>query len=1554
MKKRLSKSLVSLALAFLFVFSAASGIFPTDTVAKAANIFCNVRFTKPAICCDVGETIDLTKCGVQFTADTTVVTSGISWTNNGAAVTSFKPSAAGTYTLVAKSGSRTKNIYVVAKNPSDTEYVLYFNDFNSAEGIRTIEKTDGSYWGTSGGVLYMDASQGEENAVRVLFPEFLEEFGDMNVSSSVRLTSTVNSSRWGSIITRVQNDNYPYIQGRVHSDISASNGLEIIERTPDNGWYYTTSGSVENVDTYYYFDLSVSVKGTTSKIAINGTDIISFNKTPYETGGVGYEIRGLRFTSQYIKITIDGNETEDKNQRVSFTKPAIRATIGDIIDLTKCDVQLSADSLYTKGSNIVWKQNGNVITKFVPSSSGVTPLTATANGITKNVYIVTKSTQVGEHVLYYNDFSIAPSDIRIVEKVGSTNIYHDGATGTYVVNASGSESNYGRILLPVWLDDFGDVRIEARIKESSPVNNNCWSSITYRVQNGTNPYMQMSSKYNAALSGGVKLSDENNGSSTALGSTQSSFKSAGNYNAVAVLANGNVSKCYINGAEIISSENTPYSVGAMGFQAKGLMINIDYVKVTLGDTSAEEDTVVKCGIAASMPAIGCNAGQKVLLSECDVQMVYGTPTIKGSEITWSYNGKTITEFEAPLGISVLEAKYNDRVLKVWVIGKKTFESEYVIYNNDFSTAQKANEIRVIETTNGGKAYYENGTYVLNASASADTYVRILLPENLSIFGDAEYLTRVKLTNPVDESKWASMMYRVQNSNFPYVQGCLRYNATIGSGIEIASKTSTGAWNVTQSGSYSGLVNNGYNTWMMNPSAKESSYYINGSKLLTDHSTPYSVGDWGLQARGLTLTVDYIKLSFKKNHTKASIYTLPGNYADVRDPETGIRLAPALITEVKTMSDFNNLLNDSPAIAIVTYDASKGIVFSDGSVSLEKATDKMSGTIIPAFRVNDNNSVDSLVSFLEDKNMRDVFVVSTQGALVKRATDAWTHIRGVLDYTGVSLSSKAETLRADAVANGARVVILSDEYCTKDKVTYVQDMFSCVWMTVKGGKTASVSAINMGPYGIVTPDRTVTEACYRDYYAANTMIRRPNSVGHRCVPTMSHENSLSGLKLALSNGATMVEHDIYLAKDGVLMVMHDSTIDRTTNGSGKLEEMTSTQLKQYVINQYSQYATEPIPSLEDFFAYCKEDPRRKLVVEVKTSKTEYATALYNLIQKYQLQEQVVVITFGSTPIYAIRDLLPGMPVSNLTSAVPLDENDPIVSASNLISRAQGFNSVLSVEYYGLGYNTIRECAYRGLTLWPWTVDNRAAFDELWLGNAGGITTNYCHWASNYIANLSVNSAGKVIATNYKGSETDVTSSAEIVIVEDTLGITFTNGKVNVPQTTKGGKASYFFRYKSTTGSGQQYYTVTDVQTVEVVGDGSQSLTLKDSSSLSISEGLLNDVKISSTAKSVMDQFDSPVVIKNLSGNVVADNDKVATGYTVSLASDETQSVTIIISGDVNKDGLISTTDYLQVKSYFLGGATFDAISLKAADYDRNGGIQGTDYVKIKNYFYSSSK
>jgi hypothetical protein len=93
----------------------------------------------------------------------------------------------------------------------------------------------------------------------------------------------------------------------------------------------------------------------------------------------------------------------------------------------------------------------------------------------------------------------------------------------------------------------------------------------------------------------------------------------------------------------------------------------------------------------------------------------------------------------------------------------------------------------------------------------------------------------------------------------------------------------------------------------------------------------------------------------------------------------------------------------------------------------------------------------------------------------------------------------------------------------------------------------------------------------------------------------------------------------------------------------------------------------------------------------------------------------------------------------------------------------------------------------------------------------------------VENLTVSADGAVIATTYNGTKMDVSASAELVVIEDTLGISYSNGVLDVPKMGKG-SASYFFRYQSATPTGIIYYTVTDVMVVD--GEGNSTIAAGD--------------------------------------------------------------------------------------------------------------------------------
>ena len=71
--------------------------------------------------------------------------------------------------------------------------------------------------------------------------------------------------------------------------------------------------------------------------------------------------------------------------------------------------------------------------------------------------------------------------------------------------------------------------------------------------------------------------------------------------------------------------------------------------------------------------------------------------------------------------------------------------------------------------------------------------------------------------------------------------------------------------------------------------------------------------------------------------------------------------------------------------------------------------------------------------------------------------------------------------------------------------------------------------------------------------------KPYVLAHRGNKTMCPENTLAAFRKALSDGADIIETDLHLSADGVFMCIHDDTVDRTTGGHGKVEQMTVDEL-----------------------------------------------------------------------------------------------------------------------------------------------------------------------------------------------------------------------------------------------------------------------------------------------------------------------------------------------------------------------------------------------------------
>lgn len=108
--------------------------------------------------------------------------------------------------------------------------------------------------------------------------------------------------------------------------------------------------------------------------------------------------------------------------------------------------------------------------------------------------------------------------------------------------------------------------------------------------------------------------------------------------------------------------------------------------------------------------------------------------------------------------------------------------------------------------------------------------------------------------------------------------------------------------------------------------------------------------------------------------------------------------------------------------------------------------------------------------------------------------------------------------------------------------------------------------------------------------------------HRGGAKLGNENTLSCIELGIATGAELVEIDVHMTKDGQIVVCHDPTIDRTTNGKGAIEDMTLDEIRRARIVDAAGNATdESIPTLEEVLDLI--DGRCQLLLEIKLNRKD---------------------------------------------------------------------------------------------------------------------------------------------------------------------------------------------------------------------------------------------------------------------------------------------------------------------------------------------------------------
>ncbi|MBE6536379.1 MAG: glycerophosphodiester phosphodiesterase family protein [Ruminococcaceae bacterium] len=353
-----------------------------------------------------------------------------------------------------------------------------------------------------------------------------------------------------------------------------------------------------------------------------------------------------------------------------------------------------------------------------------------------------------------------------------------------------------------------------------------------------------------------------------------------------------------------------------------------------------------------------------------------------------------------------------------------------------------------------------------------------------------------------------------------------------------------------------------------------------------------------------------------------------NAATIYEPTTGIVNPPVVVEKLTATLPATE--GERAAIVITEIDASLNVLDKNGAVitTVDSFIDTYRSVLIPAFLVDNEAEADALATLLYKKNLIDAYVVATaeNAALVKRvrlANDATKSMSGALIFDDLNSLEARKEARALVVDNMSYVAI-SRAPLSEEAAFYFAARQVAAWGFADS--TAEVyRGIANGYHGIVSESVSeiydVYESITEPTVSGETVV-----IAHRGANTGADvdypENTLMGIRAAKEIwGADGIEIDFGLTKDGYIVIMHDTTVDRTTDGTGKVSDFTLAEIKALTVD-YVEGKETTVPTLEEVLILAKEIDV-VLYCHVKDKTDANIAAFSYLVEKYDCADRVLL-------------------------------------------------------------------------------------------------------------------------------------------------------------------------------------------------------------------------------------------------------------------------------------------------------------------------------------------
>jgi glycerophosphoryl diester phosphodiesterase len=226
------------------------------------------------------------------------------------------------------------------------------------------------------------------------------------------------------------------------------------------------------------------------------------------------------------------------------------------------------------------------------------------------------------------------------------------------------------------------------------------------------------------------------------------------------------------------------------------------------------------------------------------------------------------------------------------------------------------------------------------------------------------------------------------------------------------------------------------------------------------------------------------------------------------------------------------------------------------------------------------------------------------------------------------------------------------------------------------------------------------------------------IAHRGGAGIAPENTLASIKNAITLNVDYVEIDIQLTKDSIPVVIHDATVNRTTNGIGKVRNYTFNELSllDAGVKFSKKFKGERIPSFSEIIKITKD--KMPLIVEIKDVEAKYK--IVEEIKKNKLENQITIVSFYTSIVKSIKEKFNEIQVGNLVSVKYCSKK----IYEKIVDETLNFSGKFILVNYSAYSKTLLELAHRkNISVFIWTVNDVKLMKKFINEEVDGIATDY---------------------------------------------------------------------------------------------------------------------------------------------------------------------------------------------------------------------------------------